>query len=208
MTAGPGTPMTIATGPGDALLSGDELRELVGLAARVRGRAGEAAGTSATARLGRGYELHGHDPFRPGDDPRAIDWRARLRTGELWARRHRAEGDGGLRLVIDDSASMTPRKRALAARLAAALAVVAGAAALPIAIDALGSAGRGGADRARLDAGGARRALARIAGLPAGGRVALCPRSSARAARCAPTSRSCCSPTSPIRRRPRSWPRR
>ncbi|MCB9559106.1 MAG: DUF58 domain-containing protein [Kofleriaceae bacterium] len=157
-----------------ALLTGDELRELAALAARVRGRAGEAAGTAATARLGRGYELHGHDPYRPGDDARAIDWRARLRTGELWVRRHRAEGDGGVRLMVDDSASMTEARRAVAARLAAALAVVAGAAALPVAIDGLAGAGRrGGADRARLDAAGAQRALARLGALGRGGTLGL-----------------------------------
>ncbi len=169
--------MTTAVGGAglDPLLAGDELRELAALASRVRGRAGEAAGTSATARLGRGFELHGHDPYRPGDDARAIDWRARLRTGQLWVRRHRAEGDGGVRIVIDDSASMTGPKRRLAARVAAALAVVAGAAALPVAIDGLAAAGRGGADRARLDPRAAGRALARLGGLGDRGRIALEP---------------------------------
>lgn len=150
-----------------ALLAADELRELAALATRVRGRAGESAGTATTARLGRGFELHGHDPYRPGDDVRAIDWRAKLRTGELWVRRHRAEGDGGVRIVVDDSPSMGEAKRALAARLAAALAVVAGAAALPVAIDGLTSAGRGGVERARLDPAGAPRALARLGRLGA-----------------------------------------
>lgn len=154
--------MSAARRAGDALLDRDELHELAALAARVRGRAGEAAGTAATTRLGRGFELHGHERFRPGDDPRAIDWRARVRTGALWVRVHRAEGDGGVRILVDDSASMTTRKRALAARLGAALAVVAGAAALPVAIATLGAPAAAGTTRARLDAATTRAALARL----------------------------------------------
>ncbi len=155
-----------------ALLAADELRELAALAIRVRGRAGESVGTSSQARIGRGFELHGHGPYRPGDDARAIDWRARLRTGELWVRHHRAEGDGGVRVVVDDSSSMTGAKRRFAARLAAALAVVAGAAALPVAIDGLHSAGQGGVGRARLDPGAAPRALRRLGDLAVAGRGA------------------------------------
>ena len=52
------------------------------LATRVRGHAGESIGTATSQRVGRGFELHGHDPYRPGDDARAIDWRARIRTGD------------------------------------------------------------------------------------------------------------------------------
>jgi uncharacterized protein (DUF58 family) len=155
------------------LLTADELRDLAALATRVRGRAGESVGTATSQRIGRGFELHGHDPYRPGDDARAIDWRARIRTGELWVRRHKAEGDGGVRIVVDDSASMGERKRRQAARLAAALAVVAGAASLPVAIDGLTHAGRGGAERARLDARGAPRALARLGGLGGTGKGSL-----------------------------------
>lgn len=164
------------------LLTAAEVHDLAALATRVRGRAGEAAGTATGARIGRGFELHGHDPYRPGDDARAIDWRARIRTGELWVRRHRAEGDGGIRIVIDDSASMTEGKRRLAARVAAALAVVAGAASLPVAIDGLTGAGRGGAARARLDPRAAPRALARLGQLAAHGRGSL-PRALDRARR-------------------------
>lgn len=159
-----------------ALLDADELRELAALARRVRGRAGESVGTAAAARQGKGFELLGHDRYRPGDDPRAIDWRARMRTGELWVRHHHAEGDGGVRIVVDDSASMTEPKRQLAARVSAAIAVVASAAALPVAIDGLSGASgpRGGnAERARLDAPGARRALHRLGSLRADGRLGL-----------------------------------
>ena len=157
--------------PQPPLLTADELRDLAALATRVRGHAGESIGTATSQRVGRGFELHGHDPYRPGDDARAIDWRARIRTGELWVRRHKAEGDGGVRIVVDDSASMTEGKRRLAARLAAALAVAAGAASLPVAIDGLPGAGQGGAERARLDPLGAPRALARLGHLGGQGRV-------------------------------------
>jgi uncharacterized protein (DUF58 family) len=163
-----------------ALLDAAELRELVALARRVRGRAGDGAGSVTSARLGRGFEHHGHDPYRPGDDPRHLDWRARLRTGALWIRRFRAEGDGGVRIVLDDSASMAGARGALAARLAAALAVVATAAQLPVAVDGLG----GGGERARLDGAGARRSMARLRGLAPGRRVAL-PAALARAGRAA-----------------------
>lgn len=168
--------------PQPPLLTADELRDLAALATRVRGHAGESIGTATSQRVGRGFELHGHDPYRPGDDARAIDWRARIRTGELWVRRHKAEGDGGVRIVVDDSASMTEGKRRLAARLAAALAVVAGAASLPVAIDGLTGAGQGGAERARLDPLGAPRALARLGHLGGQGRGSL-PRALDRARR-------------------------
>ena len=162
------------------LLDAGELRDLVALARRVRGRAGEGAGAVPSRRLGRGFEHHGHDPYRPGDDPRHLDWRARLRTGALWVRRYRAEGDGGVRIVLDDSASMAGPRGALAARLAAALAVVATAAQLPVAVDGLG----GGAERARLDGAGARRSMARLRGLLPRRRVEL-PAAIARAGRAA-----------------------
>ena len=165
-----------------ALLTTDELRDLAALATRIRGHAGESVGTATSQRVGRGFELHGHDPYRPGDDARSIDWRARIRTGELWVRRHKAEGDGGVRVVVDDSASMTDGKRRLSARLAAALAVVAGAASLPVAIDGLTGAGRGGAERTRLDPLGAPRALARLGNLAGQGKGSL-PRALERARR-------------------------
>lgn len=163
-----------------ALLDAAELRDLVALARRVRGRAGDGAGTAPSPRLGRGFEHHGHDPYRPGDDPRHLDWRARVRTGALWVRRFRAEGDGGVRIVVDDSASMAGARGDLAARLAAALAVVATAAQLPIAVDGLG----GGGERARLDGAGARRSMKRLLGLPPRRRVAL-PAALARVSRAA-----------------------
>lgn len=158
----------------DELLEPHELHELAALAAHVRGRAGESAGTAAAARRGKGFELLGHDLYRPGDDARAIDWRARLRTGELWVRHHHAEGDGGVRIVVDDSASMTEAKRWLAARVAAAIAVVASAAALPVAIDGLTGAGARPVERARrLDAVGARRAVQLLRALRRDGRLGL-----------------------------------
>lgn len=132
------------------LLAADELRGLVAVAARLRATGGDAGGTAVGARIGRGHDLHGLDPFRPGDDARAIDWRARLRTGELWVRRHHAEGDRALAVLVDDSASMTRDRRHLARRVAAALAVVAGAAALPIAVAGLTAARAGDRRPVRL----------------------------------------------------------
>jgi len=148
------------------LLAADELRGLVAVAARLRATGGDASGTAIGARVGRGHDLHGLDPFRPGDDPRAIDWRARQRTGALWVRRHHVEGERAIAVLIDDSASMTRARRQLARRIAAGLAVVAGAAALPIAVAGLGAAATRGRRPVRLGPG---EVAARLAPLVAAG---------------------------------------
>ena len=132
------------------VLDSSELRDLAALASQLRRRAGEQPGMRSSDRVGRGYELQGLDPFRTGDDARAIDWRTRLRTGELWVRRHHAEGEAATRILIDSSASMTAAKRRCATRAAAAIAIVAGSAAVPFAIDNL-SGTRGFSTRAQLD---------------------------------------------------------
>jgi hypothetical protein len=172
------------------LLAADELRGLVAVAAQLRATGGDASGTAIGARVGRGHDLHGLDPFRPGDDPRAIDWRARQRTGALWVRRHHVEGERAIAVLIDDSASMTRARRQLARRIAAGLAVVAGGG---------GAAGRGGRPRrcgdARAAAGapGPRRGR-RAAGAAGRGRRAepgqVAPsRAAPRRARCRPRAR-------------------
>lgn len=155
------------------LLATDELRGLVAVAARLRAVGGDASGTALGARVGRGHDLHGLDPFRPGDDARAIDWRARLRTGELWVRRHHAEGDRALAVLVDDSASMTRDRGTLARRVAAALAVVAGAATLPIAIAGLGAASAGPRRAVRFGAADVAARLAPLTASAGGRRVGL-----------------------------------
>lgn len=155
------------------LLAADELRGLVAVAARLRATGGDARGTALGARIGRGHDLHGLDPYRPGDDARAIDWRARLRTGELWVRRHHAEGDRALAVLVDDSASMTRDRRHLARRVAAALAVVAGAAALPVAVVGLAAARAGDRRPVRLGPGDVAGRLATLLASAGGSRVAL-----------------------------------
>jgi uncharacterized protein (DUF58 family) len=153
--------MTDRAKPASDLLESSELRDLAALAQHMRRRAGEQPGMMVTDRVGRGFELQGLDPFRAGDDARAIDWRTRLRTGELWVRRHHTEGDAAVSIIIDNSASMTPAKRRCAARAAAAIAVVAGAADLSLAVFDFSSSHEVAA-RARLDDAALHRALVAI----------------------------------------------
>ena len=120
-----------------ALLTTAERQQLQRIAQAMHPRSGEALGVVAHAHRGSGYELHGHDPYRPGDDIRHLDWQARVRTGELWVRRFHAEGDSALRIVLDASLSMQPKLRD-AKRLGGALAVLASTRGRPFALDILG----------------------------------------------------------------------
>lgn len=72
-----------------------------------------------------GYELDRMRAWRPGDDPRQVDWAATLRGGETMVRVMRGESAPECTLVLDASLSMAvgrPSKLQRAAELAAWLA--------------------------------------------------------------------------------------
>ena len=79
---------------------------------------------------GRGLEFDELRPYHPGDDVRAIDWKALARTGEPMIRRYREDRDLTVLFVVDVSdsqeAGALPRSKGdLAAEVSAVLAMAA-----------------------------------------------------------------------------------
>ena len=79
---------------------------------------------------GRGIEFHELRPYVPGDDVRAIDWKAFARSGETFIRSYREDRDLTVMFVVDVSASQEagalPRTKAdLTAELCAVLSLAA-----------------------------------------------------------------------------------
>jgi len=105
------------------MLTGAETAQLdrlaLGSAAAVPAAA--VAGLRHARARGYGLETTDHRPYRPGDDPRQIDWHADARLRQLTVRVLRAEGQAHVHIVLDTSASMAP-KLAAAKKLSAALA--------------------------------------------------------------------------------------
>lgn len=96
------------------------LRRISLLAARAAG-SGTAQGGTLRGAV-RGHELEALMPWRPGDDPRLVEWAASLRSGEAVVRRTRGEAAPLATVVIDASLSMAvgaPTKLQRAAELAA-----------------------------------------------------------------------------------------
>lgn len=87
-----------------------------------------AAGRHRTASRGFSREFSQHRPYAPGDETRAIDWKAYARLDRWYVRENRAEDRVRLAVVLDLSGSMTyagagrPAKLDVARRAAAALA--------------------------------------------------------------------------------------
>jgi uncharacterized protein (DUF58 family) len=104
--------------------------------ARLRGLAFSPrchTGPNAVGRhraLARGFsrDFASHRPYAPGDEARAIDWKAYARLDRYYVREYRAEDRVSLAVVLDASASMTfrgggrPSKLDVARRAAAGLA--------------------------------------------------------------------------------------
>lgn len=96
------------------------LRRLALLAARAPS-AGDVPGGTLRGAV-RGHELEALRPWRPGDDPRLLEWAATLRSGEPVVRRVRGEAAPLVSVVLDASLSMAvgrPSKLQRAAELAA-----------------------------------------------------------------------------------------
>jgi uncharacterized protein (DUF58 family) len=83
--------------------------------------------------LARGFsrDFASHRPYAPGDEARAIDWKAYARLDRYYVREYRAEDCVSLAVLLDASASMTfsaggrPSKLDVARRAAAGLAWIA-----------------------------------------------------------------------------------
>lgn len=98
----------------------------------------ELAGPYASAQRGFGLELYESRPYRPGDEPRHMDWRATARSGRPMTKVFRAEKQRSVFLIIDRSPSMAfatrgELKATVAARAAALLSFTAIAAQEPVA---------------------------------------------------------------------------
>lgn len=74
-------------------------------ALRTRAR-GAGAGDRPAREAGQSVEFLDYRPYQPGDEPRAVDWRAYARSGRLYTRLYRAERAAEIHLVLDTSASM------------------------------------------------------------------------------------------------------
>jgi uncharacterized protein (DUF58 family) len=112
-----------------AALDGGELEALARVAERLlAGRPLYDPGPRPVrVRAGVGLEFLDVRDYTPGDDPRAIDWRATARSRRLQVRRHHHEAGADWVICVDRSASMVAadaRKWTLAAELGAALAFV------------------------------------------------------------------------------------
>lgn len=107
-------------------------------ARREAAASAELAGPFASAQRGLGLELYESRPYRTGDEPRHIDWRATARSGRPMTKVFRAEKQRSIFLIVDRSPSMAfatrgELKAALAARVAAVLGFTAIAAREPVA---------------------------------------------------------------------------
>lgn len=74
-------------------------------ALRTRAR-GTRAGERPAREAGQSVEFLDYRPYQPGDEPRAVDWRAYARSGRLYTRLYRADRAAEVHLVLDTSPSM------------------------------------------------------------------------------------------------------
>lgn len=119
-------PGTLPEGP---LLDSRFLAQLERLSLRV-GRMGTngMAGEHRSRRQANSVEFSDYRDYRPGDDPRLIDWNVYARLGVLTLRLTEATEATALHLLLDCSASMAwgaPSKFLTMRRLAAALGCIA-----------------------------------------------------------------------------------
>lgn len=106
------------------------LRLLAALPSAVqRLRAGDTEGRRAVPGQGGRFLFRGHREYRPGDDPRRVDWKVAARLGRLLVRQFDAERDLLTEVWVDGSASMEPWGGRVKSARAAALACAVGVAA-------------------------------------------------------------------------------
>ena len=94
--------------------------------ALVTGARGARTGERSAREVGHSVEFLDYRPYQPGDEPRAVDWRAYARSGRLYTRLYHAERAAELHVLLDTSPSMRlhgkRRFAAAAARLLAGMA--------------------------------------------------------------------------------------
>lgn len=73
--------------------------------------AGLAHGGHRSVRVNSNIEFADYKPYSPGDPLRDLDWRVVARTDRLVVRRHRAEDELAVTLVVDASADMATGTR-------------------------------------------------------------------------------------------------
>lgn len=119
---------------------------LLGLSLPVHRMAGALPGAHPGSGPGRGEDFFQHRPYGPGEDVRAVDWRASARLGHLLVKERHRPLRQPLVLLLDTSDSMAfpvggPSKHYRARQLAAALALLALARGDPVRLDVLSPRG-------------------------------------------------------------------
>jgi uncharacterized protein (DUF58 family) len=92
-----------------------------------------AAGRHRTLTRGFSRDFASHRPYAPGDEARAIDWKAYARLDRYYVREYRAEDRVAMVVLVDASASMTFRAGARETKLDVARRAAAGLAWLALA---------------------------------------------------------------------------
>jgi len=105
------------------VLTGAETAQLdrLALGSAAAAPAPSVAGLRHARARGYGLETTDHRPYRPGDDPRQIDWNADARLRQLTVRVLQSEGQARVHIVIATSPSKA-NKLATATKSGAALA--------------------------------------------------------------------------------------
>jgi uncharacterized protein (DUF58 family) len=79
---------------------------LLGRYALVTRARGVRTGERSARESGQSVEFLDYRPYQPGDEPRAVDWRAYARSGRLYTRLYHAERAADLHVLLDTSPSM------------------------------------------------------------------------------------------------------
>ena len=116
--------------------------------ASALGPSGSAPSWRPARRAGEGFDFLSHREYMPGDDFRAVDWKALARLDRPYVRVYARETDLPVELALDSSLSMArpdPGKWEFARAVAACLGVVALASGERLRVVPSGASGRAGA---------------------------------------------------------------
>jgi uncharacterized protein (DUF58 family) len=168
------TPPTSSEG---RLLDGPLRAALSGLTLPTHRIRGALPGMHPGSGPGAGEDFFQHRPYGPGEDVRAVDWRASARLGHLLVKERHRPLRQPLVLLLDASDSMAfplggPTKRHRARQLGAALALLALGRGDPVRLNLLGPQGFSPAGRA-LPVGRATHAAETLLSRAGGGRGEL-----------------------------------
>jgi len=149
---------------------------LVGLGLPLHRVRGVLPGTHPGSGPGPGEDFFQHRQYAPGEDVRAVDWRASARLGHLLVKERHRPLRQPLVLLLDASASMEfpgggPTKARCARQLAAALALLALRRRDPVSLQLLGPRGFTPAGRILPGTGAAPAAEALLSRARGGGRA-------------------------------------